>query len=173
MPKSFYSYILASASGVKREVKCFCLLWCQTKLPANSLQILKPEESWDGTLDYQISRTGFAALVYCCSALLMPGCCVERSSAALLRLNWALIRFSFLNVSAMRIAGHFLDVRGKTRGRVWLNCWSDWFSQLLWSWLVASNTGKLQWAAWKYRKHKDMEEADNGQRTLTACVKMQ
>lgn len=48
----------------------------------------------------------------------VPGCSVERSSAVLLRLDWAVIRFSFLSMSAMRIAGHFLDIRGKTRGRV-------------------------------------------------------
>jgi len=48
----------------------------------------------------------------------MPGWCMERSSAALLRLVWAVIRFSLRSVSAMRIAGHFPDIRGKTPGRV-------------------------------------------------------
>lgn len=40
------------------------MLQSQPKLPVNGLQGLKSEESWSGT-----SRSGFAALLCCCSAL--------------------------------------------------------------------------------------------------------
>lgn len=38
---------------------------------------------------------------------------------------------------------------------------------------MASNTGKLLWAAWKYRKHRDMEQTGNGQINGMGYVKIQ
>lgn len=168
MPETFYKFSPACASGVKREIKYFAYLRCSKV--SQSFQWMACR-AWSQRRA-GVGRAGVGLLPCCVAAVLSDGRLVCRAVQQYSVTTW-LCRFSFLNVSSVKTAGHFLDIVGKIRGRVWLSCWSDWCSQLLWSWLVASYSGKLQWASWKYRKHKDMEEADNGQVSWMAYVKRQ
>lgn len=103
MSKAFHSSCLARVSGVGRKVKFFA--------SSNIRQSFqwKTFRAWiQRTPEMGPCMTRLAAV-----ADHAPRCWVERFSIALSQLGWAAIRFSFLNVSSVRFAGHFRDIRGK------------------------------------------------------------